>query len=302
MCNRISAKFSKSRIVCFSQVATEDLKIPRKLHLRSSSGISPQCFVEMRQKETFLDLVEWISSKELQNQKGIVLCATPRDSEKLSLFLNENGMLSAFCHDLLNESVLSAWDQSEINIIVTEVDNSCLWMRGVNFTVFYCFPRSIESVALSVMQTEHWFLVMVNHTDELVMSRLVEDEKRFMKVVAVVKGSKVCRNRAIFKHCECNVKCDVCLEKRKRDAEIDGAVICDVVRRLSKISEMATCQKICGIMRGEDERFKEVIGREGRKDSDAYFSDVLEQLVCDGVLKHNVCYRKNGKLTAFRIA
>ncbi|OHT08502.1 ATP-dependent DNA helicase, RecQ family protein [Tritrichomonas foetus] len=131
-----------------------ELNIP-KCETFQTSFNRPNLIYEVKAKgeerESYDTILNFIKDHNYENSCGLIFCMSTGDTEKLSSWLNENGLNTRFYHAQMaspahRHEVQRLWMEGEINVIVaTLAFGMGIDKPNVRFVIHHTIPKSIEA-------------------------------------------------------------------------------------------------------------------------------------------------------------
>ena len=99
--------------------------------------------------QTYQDLLSWIKNYHYEDKCGIIFCMSTGDTEKLSEWLNDHGLSTAFYHAKMKsphrKEVQTNWTNNRVKIIVaTLAFGMGIDKPDVRFVIHFTMPKSLE--------------------------------------------------------------------------------------------------------------------------------------------------------------
>ena len=314
-------KYPASQLVMFSEIASKGIEddvsnvlLLQFQRFRSSFDL-PRVFISVVEKTDPGIILSVIQERGSCNDKGVILCSSPRDCEKVSLLLNGNGIQSAFLHNLMSEDhskeVLASWNEGNVRVIIMII-GYLVPTCSIDYLVYSGVPMSIDMLYLHLKRVGKFCSICFNKTDVILTKRNASNQNAFHSVLSFVQESTVCRKQALCSYFgedvpPCIHQCDNCTS---RTAQITLDIVTEA--RIPELVDQLNTYRIatptvplitsilCGSYdsEGNIDKLRPWIGTV-KPEHSAYVEGAIRSLVMNGALKSVQSNNQFGNKTYF---
>ena len=229
----IASRYPSSRFVLFSSLASKSIEDDMSKILllgfrsfRSSFQLS-NVFLGVREKKDTEMLVSIIQQHDCSNGRGIIMCSSVRECEKVTLLLNGNKIPSAFLYSLMTEDqskeVIINWQEGNIRVIIMII-GYVIPKTQVDYIIYSGLPINIEMLYLHLKHVVKFCAICFNKTDVIITKRNITDQSAFDSVLSFVQEKRTCRKQQICSYFGettplCLNECDNCQARKMKTTQ-----------------------------------------------------------------------------------
>lgn len=279
----IKERFQGVPIMALTATATrgvkEDIKIQLKIQNCKTYQMSfnrKNLIYEVQQKDdnviqTYHDMEQWIRDHHYEKSCGLIFCMATADTEKISAWLNEHGLRTAFYHAKMKKpervQVQRDWTSNKINIIVaTLAFGMGIDKPDVRFVIHHTLPKSLEAyyqesgragrdlkdsrcLLLFRMQDRGRVLALIKSSQndrggQKDNKRLSVEENLLNEMVQYAVEKIKCRRVILLRHFDeefdernCDKPCDNCSKRKENRNKITNVDVTEHAINLARLIE-----------------------------------------------------------------